>query len=104
MARGFPKPAVDHLRRVYLDIAVGALAAAHVIFQRRVDASSRWGARRPAGGFFLQVEQLHLAAQLAVVALGGLFQHGQMRLQIVAVLEGDTIDPLQLARLLSPRQ
>jgi hypothetical protein len=48
-----------------------------------------------AGGFFLQVEQLHLAAKLAVVALGGLFQHRQMRLQVVAVAERHAVDALQ---------
>ena len=47
------------------------------------------------GGLFLHVEQVHFTAQLAVVALGGLFHHDFPRLQILAVLEGHAIDALQ---------
>ena len=43
----------------------------------------------------LHMEQVHLAAQLAVVALGGLLQHGHVRLEVVAVAEGHAIDALQ---------
>ncbi len=41
------------------------------------------------------MEQVHLFAELAVVALGGFFQHGQMGAQIFAVLEGRAIDALK---------
>ena len=47
------------------------------------------------GGLFLHVEQVHLAAQFAVVALRGLLQHGQMGLEFIAVQEGGAIDALQ---------
>ena len=56
----------------------------------------------------MQVEQFHLAAKFAVVALGGLFQHGLVGLQIVAVFEGKAVDALQhraggIAQPIGPR-
>jgi hypothetical protein len=41
------------------------------------------------------MEQLHLAAEAAVVALLGLLEEGQVGLEVVAVLEGDAVDALQ---------
>ena len=46
-------------------------------------------------GLFLHVEQVHLAAQLAVVALGGLFQHVQVRFELFLAGEGHAVDALQ---------
>ncbi len=48
-----------------------------------------------ARGLFLHVEKIHLAPQLAVVAFLRLFQHMQMRLEVVLVLERHPINPLQ---------
>jgi hypothetical protein len=41
------------------------------------------------------MEQLHLAAEAAVVALLGLLEEGQVGLEVVAVAEGDAVDALQ---------
>ena len=47
------------------------------------------------GGLLLHVKEVHFAAQLAVIALGGLVKHVQVGLELVLVLEGDTVDALQ---------
>ena len=51
-------------------------------------------------GFFLQVEQVHLAAQLAVVALGGFLQPQQMRVELLLVQPGGAIDAAEHGVLL----
>ena len=91
----FPQHTVHDLRRVHLDIAAAALLAAHVILQGGVDRPAVRVPEDLTGGFLLHVEEIHLAAQLAVVAFGGLLQHGQMRFQLVPVQEGRAIDALQ---------
>ena len=95
MARGLPQLAVHHLRGVHLDIAAAGLHPAHVILQRGIDTPAIGVPEYLAGGLFLHVKQVHLAAQFAVVALGCLFQHGQMFLEFLAVAEGHAIDALQ---------
>ena len=44
----------------------------------------------------MHVEQVHFAAQTAVIALFGFLKEMQMLFQLVAVLKGYTVDPLQL--------
>ena len=95
VTRGLPQLAVHDLRRVHLHIAVAALLAAHVILQRGVDGPAIRVPEDLPRRFFLHVEEVHLAAQLAVVALCRFLQHRHMGLQIVAVLEGHAIDALQ---------
>ena len=96
MARRLPQPAIDDLRCVHLDIATGTLTAAHVILQDGIDRPTVGVPKHLSRRFFLHVEQIHLTAQAAMVALGGLFQHGQMGLQIFTVAKRHAIDPLQL--------
>ena len=75
VARGLPQRAVEHLRRVHLDIALGLLAPAHVGDER---LEQRPALRMPedrARPFFLEMEQVHLAAEAAVVAPLGLLEH-----------------------------
>ncbi|MPL93326.1 hypothetical protein SDC9_39452 [bioreactor metagenome] len=93
--RGLPELAVHHLRRVHLDIAVLALAAAHVVLQRGVDRPAVRVPEHLTGRLFLHVEEVHLLAELAVVALGGFLEHDHVRLQVIAGAEGDAIDALQ---------
>ena len=96
LPRSLPQTAVHNLRGVDLDIAVAGLLAAHVILQRGVNLPAVRVPEHLPRGLFLHVKEVHLAAQTAVVALGGLFQHRQMGLQIIAVAEGHAIDALQL--------
>ncbi len=95
VARGLPKTAVNHLRGVNFYIAAILLTAAHVILQRRVYAPPIGVPKHLTWGLFLHMEQVHLAAQAAVVALFGFFQESQMRLEVIAVFERDPIDALQ---------
>jgi hypothetical protein len=52
----------------------------------------------------VDVEQVQFAAQLAVVALFGLFQHRQVLLQVVLGGPGRAVDALQHLVRWSPRQ
>ena len=65
-------------------------------FQLGVDPPALGVPENAAAGLFLHVEQVELLAQLAVVALGGLFEHGQVGAQGLGVFEGGAIDALQL--------
>ena len=50
-----------------------------------------------AGAYvFVKSEELHLAAEFAVVAPFGLLQHGEVGLHFGLLLEGRSVDPLQL--------
>ena len=80
MARGLPQFAIHNLGGVHLDISATFLLAAHVILQGCVNLPSIWMPKDLARRFFLHVEQVHFAPQLAVVTFCGLFQHGQVRL------------------------
>ena len=48
-----------------------------------------------SGRFFLHMEQVHLAAELAMVALCGFLQHIEMGLELFLAGKGDAVDPLQ---------
>ncbi len=96
VARPFPQDAVDHLRRADFPIAGPALATAHVVLERAVDRPAIGVPEDHAGRLFLKMEQLHFLAEAAVVASRGLFQHREMRLELLAVAEGHAIDALQL--------
>jgi hypothetical protein len=50
------------------------------------------------------VEELHLAPELAVVALGRLLQHRQMRLEVVAGANATPVMRWSCGRLTSPNQ
>ena len=95
VARFLPKNTVHHLRCPDFLVARRPQTPTHVILKLAVDRPAVWVPEDHAGRFFLDVEQLHLAAQLAVVAFGGLFQHGEVGLEVVAVAKGDTVDALQ---------
>ncbi len=95
VTRGLPKLAVYDLRCVYLDIATCALTAAHVVLQFSVDGPAVRVPKHLTGGLFLHVKQVHLAAQLAVIAQGCLLKAVQVIFQTFFVCEGCTIDALQ---------
>jgi hypothetical protein len=50
--------------------------------------------------FLLQVEQVHLRAQLAVVALGGFFEPEEVRVELLLVEPAGAVDAGQLRVLL----
>src|SRR5512142_2488172 len=61
VARGFPKLAVDQLRRLHLDIAAGLELAPQVAFDRAPERPALGMPEHHAGGFFLLMEETHLA-------------------------------------------
>ena len=100
VARLFPLAGVHHLRGLDLAIAAAVHLAAHIRFQLAPDAIALGMPENAAMRFFLQVEQVHLAPQLAVVALGGLFQPVEMRVELLLVEPAGAIDARKLRILL----
>ena len=95
MAGFFPELAVDHLRRVYLDITIAVLFAAHVILKRGVDFPAVGMPENLARRLFLHVVKVHLATKFAMVALFGLFKKGHVFLEFFLAGKGHAIDPLK---------
>ena len=48
-----------------------------------------------ARGDFLKVEEVHFAAEFAVIALGSFLEHVEVLFQTILVLESNAIDPLE---------
>ena len=94
VTRFFPQLTVHNLWCVHLNIATCALTAAHIVLQLCIDAPAVRVPEHLARRFFLHVEQIHLAAQLAVVAFGGFFQHVQVRFELFLASEGHPVDAL----------
>ena len=91
VAGGLPQRLVEQLRRV--DLAVVALqAAAHVGDDLLEDGPAVGVPEHRAGAFLLEMEQVHLAAELAVVALLGLLELMQIGVELLLLGEGGAVD------------
>ena len=79
------------------DLLVARLAVqiVPIVHQRVVDDHALGEEEREAGAFLHRVKQIQLAAQLAVVALFGLFQAGEVGVQLFAGFEGRAVDALE---------
>ena len=91
-----PENAVDHLRRAHLDVAVLALHLAHVLLQHLVDGPASRMPEHHARRLFLQVEQVQLLADAAVIALLGFLDALDVGSQLLLVRPGSAVDTLQL--------
>jgi hypothetical protein len=90
-----PQRALHHVGRVDLDITPGVLAPAHIGNQRR---EQRPALRMPEHGarrLFLEMEQVHLASQAAVIALLGLFELMQIGLEVFLARPRRAVDALE---------
>ena len=87
VARRLPQALVEYLRGVDLLIIV-AEPAAHVGNQVLEHLPALGMPEHDARALFLEMEQVHLAAELAVIALFGLFQHGQVGVELRLVGPG----------------
>ncbi len=96
VARGFPEFSVQNLRRLDLDVSGGVQTAAHIGFQHAPQHPALGVPEDHAPALFLHVEELHGAAQLAVVALLGLFDAQQIGVQILLGRPGRAVDALKL--------
>ena len=98
----FPLAGIHHLRRFHFAIAGRINCPAHIGFKLTPHAKAIGMPKDRSMGLLLQMEQVHLIAQAAVVALGGFFQPGQMRVQLFLVQPAGAIDTAQLCILLIP--
>ncbi len=99
MARRLPQPAVVELRRLDFDIAAGLELAPQVTLERAPERPPLGMPVDHAGRVFLLVEQVHLAAELAMVALLGFLDAVQILLQLLVGEEDRAVDALELGVL-----
>jgi hypothetical protein len=78
VARTLPLARVHQLGSLDLDVAGAVDRPAHVGFEFAPDEITLRMPEHAAVRFFLQVEQVHLAAELAVIALSRFLQPVQM--------------------------
>ncbi len=95
VARRLPQAAVEDHRGVDLDVAGRLLAPAHVADQRLEQVPALGVPEDRARPLLLEVEQVHLAAEAPVVALGGLLQALQVGVEVVLLGEGRAVDARQ---------
>src|SRR5229473_1385857 len=94
MAGGFPQRLVENLRRV--DFAVIAREpAAHIGDQLLEDGPALRVPEHHAGAFFLEVEQIEFAAELAMVALLGLLDLLEVSIEIFLLRKRRAVDARQ---------
>ena len=89
---GDPERGVHQLRRVDLDIAGGGLAAADVVFEQLEQGPALGVPEHRARRLLLEVEQIHLAAELAMVALLGFLELLEVGVELLLFGEGGAVD------------
>ena len=104
MAGFLPQREIHQLRRVDFLVAVGTLLFAHVLLDVLVQGPAAVVPEDLARRLFLDVEQVELLADTAMIALLGLFQAMQIGLQFLLVAPGSAVDALQhfVARVAAP--
>ena len=96
MPGGLPQAAVEQLRALDLLIAGSVEPAAHVVLD---DAIQRPALRVPedaADRLLAEMEQVELAAELAVVAALGLLEPEEVLVELLLARPGGAVDALQL--------
>ncbi|MCY1292966.1 hypothetical protein D9M70_422090 [compost metagenome] len=94
--RTLPEDSVDHLRGAHFHITVIALHLAHVLLQHLIDSPASRMPEHHARRLFLQMEQIQLLADAAVVTLFSFFNALDIGRQLLLVGPGSAIDTLQL--------
>jgi len=92
----FPQAAVKDLRAFHFLIAVVQVDAAHVLFDLLPHGPALGVPEDHAGRFILQMEQLKMLAETAVIAFFGLFQHKEVGVLLFLLGPRRAIDALQL--------
>ena len=87
-----PQRRIDELRRVDLGIAGVGLPAADVVLQRLEQRPAFRMPEHRARRFFLEMEQIHLAAELAVVALLRLLDLLEIGVELLLLGERGAVD------------
>ena len=88
---GLPQRLVEHLRRVHLLVVAGE-AAAHIGDDRLEQRPALGVPEHDARAFLLEVEQVELAAELAVVALLGLLELLEVGVELLLLGERGAVD------------
>ena len=96
VARGLPQLAIDQLRRLHFLVTAGIQLAPYVTLKRAPERPALGVPEHHARGFFLLVEEAHLAAETAMVALLRLLDAMQVGLQVLVREEDRTVDALEL--------
>ncbi len=91
MAGSLPQTVIEHLRRIHL-LVVPLEAAAHVADEVLEHLPALGMPEDDARTFFLEVEQVHLAAKATMIALLSFFQHMQILVQLLLRRPGRAID------------
>ena len=95
VTRRLPQLAVDNLGRPDFEVSGSVEASPHVVFQSTVDGPAIGVPEDHAGRLFLQMEQGHRLAELAVIPFLRLLDHAEVGLQVFPVFECDPVNPLE---------
>ena len=96
----FPEAPVHDVRCIDLDVTGGTLALAHVVDEILEQSPALGMPEHRAGRFFLEMEEVELRPQAAMVALFGFFEHGEVSVLVFLFGPGGAVDALQLLVLL----
>ena len=96
VAGAFPQGAVEHLRRLHLDITLRLHPSTDVVLQGAVEGPALGVPEDHAPALFLKMEEIHGRADLAMVALFGLFDALEIGRQIGVRRPRRAVDALQL--------
>ena len=95
MARLLPKALVEQLRRFHFLIGIGVEAAADILLQLLPNNIALGMPEHAALRFLLEMEQVHLAADFAVVALFGFLNHMQIGFEVFFIAPACAVNALQ---------
>ncbi len=95
VARRLPQALVEHLRRVDLLIALLVEAAAHVADQALEHLPALGMPEHDARPLLLEMEEVHFAAEPAMVALLGFLQHMEIGIELRLIGPGRAVDARQ---------
>ena len=104
VAGALPEHAVEQLRRLDLDVAGAVEPAADIVLDRPPQRPALRVPEHRARRLLLDVEQVHLAAEPAVVAPLRLLELVQVGVELLLGRERRAVDALQLRVAASPRQ
>src|ERR1039458_1883038 len=97
VAGGLPQLGAHHVRRVDQRVAALDVLVAHPVFDLAAhDAALGMEEDQARSGEVLDAEEVELFAELAVVALLGFFELGEILVDLLLAEEGGAVDTLQL--------
>ncbi len=104
VSRPLPQRLVVDERRLHLDVAGGEEHVAHVVGEQVIERRALVQPERGAWCPLVEREESEIAAELSMVALLGLLDLGQVRLQLLVAEERGTVDALHrlIARIALP--